>query len=468
MEQKTASNTTTMSELGVVAPSHRDAEQALLGGIMLEAGYIVRVAPILTVRDFYVDRHGMIYAAMLAIYERSEPIDFLTVVSELEKNNKLNAVGGAAYLTALLNAVPTAINTEHYALMVRNASNNRRLLSVTGEIAGLAFDNQDYSATWNAASAALLKCAPNAKNSFSSVDAVISDCILDARLMIDEPRFIIGLASGFKDFDRKLRGLQAGLHVWMGATSMGKTAMMLGAARNQSREGKRVAVVTLEMNNKKLANRLLAYESKIPTAAIESGYIQTDSMIHDGSKEYRRFTSDEIKRLEDAGQSISDWHLKLLYAAGATSLSVCAQVRELYQREGVDVVYVDYVQLLTDHEETDAKALDLATRNLLQLSNDLNIPVVVLSQLKRGLEMRDSKLPSLSDARGSGGIEQNADVVVTFNNEDYWHKAEPNYIRKNVQDVLILKDRLGGAAGKACQLAFVEKLGMLADLEKPK
>lgn len=423
-------------------PNDKAAEESIVGSILLDNGCIPVVTQLVTSQDFHDRELARIYEAQLNLFNRGATVDNVTLCAELGGYELIGRIA------TCVSATPTPASAQQYAQIVKDHSTKRKLIEASGRIAQAGYElgaEQAYAE----AQRILLGVAPKVKGGFRSAESLAADAIIDFRIRVDDPREITGYRTGYLDLDKKLDGIKTGLHVWTGAASMGKTALALGSLLKMAQQGTKVGILSLEMTSQQLTTRLLGYLSGIPSACIESGYI-----------EGRRLNSMEIKRVEQAGQDLADLPLYLANETGATSTSVRAQFVEMKSRYGVQVYAVDYIQLLTEKAENENLALDLATRNLLACAHDLDAPIIALSQLKRGVEGRDVKIPTLADLRGSGGIEQNADVVLAIVNPDYYNKFIEKYEKKNEVWLYVLKDRLTGTGvGKSVMLRFIERTG---------
>lgn len=441
--------TTTATNNQKVLPSNIEMEQGVLGACLIDPDSIFQVFDQVDPKDFYLEKHSMIFEAMLSLHDRRDPVDYLTLTSELDKRGRLNVIGGAAYIAGLLNSTPTAANARQYAARVRELADKRRLIQVSTEMAGLAFSPESSPEdTRIKIIAELLKLAPNNNDGYQPMSHGMAELIIDIRLRMDEPAEIVGHRTGFIDLDKALGGLKAGLHIWCGVPSMGKTALALCAALGLAQNGTRVGILSAEMGIKQLNYRLLSYLSGFPTMALESG-------LWSG----RRFTDLERHKIEDAAYALSNMPIFISGFVDPTVERVRSRITELKAKEDIQVAIFDYLQLLesTDQRANRAQELDRGSRQLKHCADDLGIPVIALSQLRRGIEHRDSHIPTLADLRDSGGIEQAADVVAGLLNEDYYHlfdDPQSTYKPKGLLGVYVLKDRLGSGAGKAVMLGI--------------
>lgn len=437
-------------------PSDAATEQAVLGSLLIDPATLAQITSLLHPRDFYVERNRWIYEAMRAIVGRGEPIDFITVCQELERADKLNPIGGSAYLTSLVNATPTAVNIETYARKVADLAGKRRIIGAAGEIAGYAYDGLDYPTAYAQAQASLLAIAPDAAGKCVDSDEAMGEAILRFRLRQDDPTDYIGITTGLIDFDEKMRGFQVGLHLLQGQTSHGKTAFALAVAEGVAKKNNRTLFVTMEMSEKQITDRRIAY-----TCGISTDEILTGKINENGKR--RAFNRLEVERVEKAAQELSTRPLEIAAMFGATSAEITALITERKARRGLDFVVVDYVQLCRDEAENDVKRLGLASKNLKDAADRLQIPILLLSQVNRSVNARENKIAGVGDSRGSGETDENADSVITVYNPDAANRKSIGYKKTNTIAVYIDKDRLGGAAGKACELTLVDRTGAIVN-----
>ena len=444
----------------LVVPSNVEAEAAVLGSILIDRNALVMVLPILKSADFYIERHSWIFEAMGALYAQGKPIDALLILSELRARNR-NEILEPLYLNELVKSATSARNAEHYARLVKEVARKRQQASLAGEIAGWAYDGDLCADAVDVKiQQAVLERAPQEGGAFVSASDAAGQSILRFRERAENPRALIGVPTGYVDLDAKLGGYQPGLIVIGAVPSMGKTSLALGSALKQARNHrKRVAFISLEMTVEQLTTRLVSYLSGINTDVIQTG-------LCDG----RPLTPNVIAVIEQAHRVLADVPLWLIEMAGATSTEIRARASELKAREDIEIAWVDYAQKLRDTGENRNRELEAASDNFFECGKHLGIPLVLLSQLKRGIERRDSHIPEQSDFRDSGGIEASADVAIGLCNEDNYHRFDnkqvnPNskYENKNELGVYILKDRVGKGAGKAAILRWLEQTGQVED-----
>lgn len=444
-----------------IAPSNIAHEQAVLGALLIDPEAIYSIPSLVKARDFYLEKHQWIFDAIMECHKKGVPTDdMLTVVSELEKRGKLNDIGGNAYITSLINSTPSALHADAYAREVSDLAGKRRLIMAAGDIAGFAYDGEsNYTHAHAQALAKILDVAPEHDADCQNSDTAMGDAIVNFNARISEPVDFLGIPTRLIDFDKKLLGFQNGLYVIEGKSSHGKTAFALACAEGMAQGGYHVLYVTLEMDVRQITQRRIAYACGISTDELTLGQITW------GEKKPRNFNPFEIENVNKATEKLSERAFDVSHLVGATSTEIIALITERKARYGVDVAIVDYVQLCQDEVEggQDVKRFGAASKNLKHCADRLGIPLLLLSQVSRKVDGRDIKVPGLGDARGSGEIDENADGLMAVYNPDVDNRKVPNYKKVNTVGVFIDKDRLGGAAGKACELTQIERTGALVN-----
>ena len=416
-----------------IPPQNTEAEQCLLGCLMLDKEAIVKVVDFIRSEDFYKGGHQDIYSAMVELYEKSDPIDIVSVSARLKERNKLEDIGGSAYLSSLINTVPTATHVASYAKIVSQKKTLRDLISASEEIGLSAFNEAEEVTT-------LLDKAEKAvfsigQRSLTQAFLPIRDILAGTFERLDElskyAGRMRGVPTGFTDMDKILGGLQnSDLVILAARPSMGKTSLALDIARNVAvLENKPVGLFSLEMSKDQLANRLLASMANINLWNLLNA----------------RLTNDDYSRLQHAMGSLSDAPLYIDDAGSVNILQMRAMARRLKANKGLSLIVIDYLQLMEPMNKY-ASPVQQVTENsraLKMLAKELNVPVLVLSQLSRAVEARVPQIPRLADLRESGAIEQDADVVMMIYRED---KYNENSLQKNIAKVLIEKHRNGPPA----------------------
>ncbi|MCX6720970.1 MAG: replicative DNA helicase [Candidatus Staskawiczbacteria bacterium] len=433
-------------------PQNNEAEQCLLGCLMLDKESIVKIVDFIKAEDFYKGSHQDIFQVMYDLYEKSEPIDILSVSSKLKERNKLDDVGGSAYLTALINTVPTATHISNYARIVRQKKILRDLISASEEIGLSAFDEtEEVDILLDKAEKTVFGIG---QRSLTQTFLPIKDILSDTFERLDElsknTGQMRGVPTGFADLDKVLGGLQkSDLVILAARPSMGKTSLALDIARNVAvLENKPVGLFSLEMSKDQLADRLLASTANINLWNLRNG---------------RGLTSDDYSRLQHAMGSLSDSPLYIDDAGSVNILQIRAMARRLQANKGLSLIVIDYLQLMEPMNRL-ASPVQQVTENsraLKMLAKELNVPVLVLSQLSRAVEQRTPSIPKLSDLRESGAIEQDADVVLMIYRED---KYAENSLNPNIAKIMIEKHRNGPTGG--VDLFFDENRVSFRNLDK--
>jgi replicative DNA helicase len=380
--------------------------------------------------DFYREKHGWIYDTVLALHERREPIDFLTVCDELERREQLDQVGGTAFITALVNAVPTSIHAEHYARIVERTATRRRLIDAAGQIAALAYQEaDDVDEVVDRAEQVLFGVSERRiSRELVPIKQVLSEYYDRVEYLTRHRGEMIGIPTGFGDIDKLLGGLQRSDMIILAARpSVGKTSLALGFAHNAAKKhDRRVAFFSLEMSNEQVVQRLISAETGINAQRLRRGEIEPD--------EWGRFAK--------ATSDLAESRFYIDDTPGVSALELRTKARRLHAEVGVDLIVVDYLQLMRGDYRSENRVQEISSisRALKALARELNVPVLALSQLSRGVESRTDKRPILSDLRESGALEQDADVVMFIYRDEMYNE---NTERPNLADIIVAKHRNG-------------------------
>lgn len=420
-----------------VAPNSREAEEALLGGILINSEFMSSVASFLQSKDFFFVANGMIWDAMMALYDRGDAIDNLTVIEELANRNQLGIVGnglikGSAYITRLLNNTPTHIHTETYARLVERAAIRRRGLSACGDIAQMFLDENAALPDVIEKAHDLLTQSTQIKQDgdFVMVNEFASKVYDEVENRYLHPGHPLGIPTGLRELDNQLVGKGWGngeLVLIAARPSMGKTALALNTGVYAAKQGLHVGVISMEMTGEDLQYRLLAAESGVNQEKIKNGDLD--------DYEYSRF-------MQATGDT-SNLSLTIDASGKVNARQLIAKCHRLQREWRLDLLIVDYIQLMfSDDKRAENRNLEIATisRSLKQLAMEFKIPVIALSQLNRGVEQRADKRPMLSDLRDSGSLEQDADTVIFIYRDDFYNK---NSERPGEADLIVAKQRHG-------------------------
>ncbi len=411
-------------------PQNIPAEQSVIGAMLLDKNAIMQSVEILSPDSFYKEAHRYIYDAILALSDRNEPVDLITVTEELRKSGKLETIGGSIYISDLLGSVPTAANVGYYARLVEEKAILRRLIEAGTGIINDCFDDKNkVDFVLDNAEKTILEIAmKKARQGFFKIDNVLKDVLDIMDKLYGKKEAITGIPSGFPDLDRLTAGFQnSDLVILAARPSVGKTALALNFAQNVAIKHKvPVAIFSLEMSKEMLAQRLLCAE-----AEVDSQKIKTASLSDGGWKRLMK----AIERLSQAPIFIDDSPL-------LTAMEMRAKARRLKKEHGIGMIVVDYLQLMQGRHNIDNRVQEISeiARSLKTLAREIDVPVIALSQLSRAIEQRQDRIPRLSDLRESGEIEQTADMVFFIHRDDYYN---PTSDKGNIAQIIIAKHRNG-------------------------
>jgi replicative DNA helicase len=410
-------------------PHSIEAEKATLGSILLNREAIVAVAPWLVHDYFYMDRHAQIYEAMLTCYNARIPPDTRTVADELRRRDRLDGVGGIGYLSDLVDSVPTSYHVEYYARIVERTALLRKLIEAGGRIAGLGYnEKEDLEDTLDKAEQTLFEVSQRrSTQDFVAISQVIDSYYEQINYLQEHRGEVVGVPSGFRDLDEITGGLQASdLIILAARPSVGKTSFVLSLGYNvATRHQRTVGIFSLEMSRDQLVQRLLSMDTRIDTHRLRTGHLNETEL---------QTVMESMGRLADVPIYIED-------TPGLTIMEVRSKARRLQSQVGVDLIIIDYLQLMSG-KRTDNRVNEVSeiSRGLKALARELNVPVIALSQLSRAVEGRTSHVPMLSDLRESGSIEQDADIVMFIYREELYDKETD---KKGIAELHIAKHRNG-------------------------
>lgn len=445
----------TMSDLFAdrIPPQNIEAEQAVLGAIFLEPSALTMASEILIPEDFYRAAHQRIFNCMLTLADQGEPVDLVTVTSELADQKTLEEVGGVSYLSDVAESVPTAANIEYYAKIVEEKSILRRLIRTSTTIASDSYTREDdVEALLHDAEKSILEVAQR-KNTgaFQSIGDVLVETYDNIEELQNRKGDITGIPTGFTELDRMTAGFQRNdLIIVAARPSVGKTAFALNIAQNvATRTDENVAIFSLEMGAQQLVMRMLCAEGNIDAQNMRTGDL----------------TQEDWSKLTMAMGSLSNAGIYIDDTPGIRVGDIRAKCRRLKQENGLGMILIDYLQLIQGsgrHKgENRQQEVSEISRALKGLARELEVPVIALSQLSRGVEQRQDKRPMMSDIRESGSIEQDADIVAFLYRDDYYDKETEN---QNIIEIIIAKQRNGPVG--TVQLAFVKEYNKFVNLER--
>jgi len=436
-------------------PQNIEAEESTLGSLMIDKDAIIKIADLLFPEDFYELRHRLIYETILNLYHQNAPIDVLSLSSRLKEKKQLNEIGGASYLTSLVNKTPTSAHVVHYANIVHEKKVLRDLIAASYKIAELGWkESENINEVLDQAEQIIFSIS---EKSIAHEFVALKGELVKAFERIDQLHKggdkLRGVATGFNDLDNYLGGLQkSDLVILGGRPSLGKTSLALDIARHVALKEKiPVGIFSLEMSRDQVVDRLIAAESTVDLWKIRTGRLSTNEDINDFT-----LIQDALSRLSEAPIFIDD-------AASPTIMQIRTMARRLQAETNLGLIVVDYLQLISPalSRESTVQQYSEISRSLKALSRELNIPVLALSQLNRAVESRPGCRPKLSDLRETGSLEQDADVVLFVYREDRYKEDSEN---KNIAEIIIAKHR-NGPLGHA-NLFFNEQLASFRNLEK--
>ena len=442
-------------------PSAVEAEASLLGTMMLyDNAAKTAIEMGLNEDDFFVEANRRIFHALLSLYQDGTIIDLTSAATRLKDQGELDRVGGLAYLTQLTDASVTSSNTREYVHQIQDKALIRKMIAATEEIArkGLEEGQPDIDAYLDAAEKAVLDVSRNRRTSeFKTAPEIMNNVLEQIKLRSENHSVVTGLKTGFREFDKMTHGLQNGdLDILAARPSMGKTAVMLNFALNAAAYApqKAVAIFSLEMSADQLGMRLLSAKSRVAGDKLKTGDLGKD---------------DDWQRVSDAAQQLKRSKI-FIDTPGSKVPQIFSKCRRLQQQEGLSLVLIDYIQLITGSRATNdvsrQQEVSDISRALKALARELNVPVIALSQLSRAVEQRENKRPMLSDLRESGAIEQDADIVLMLYRDSYYNPAAKDEADKNGSEPLeinIAKHR-NGATGKF-NLMFEASTNALMNIE---
>ena len=434
-----------------IPPQNVEAEQAVLGAMLIDRNAVIQALDKLNPEDFYRDVHRIIFEAMEKLHRDNAEIDVITLQEELRRMKKLEDVGGIEYILSLPNVVATAANIEYHAAIVADKALARRVIDTCTGLAAVAYDGEkEPDDLLDDAERQILHLAENKnKGDFSPIAEVVEKTFDKITELSESNAGLTGLPTGFREFDKLTSGLQPSDLVLIAARpSMGKTAFVLNIAQNVGvRQSKTVAFFSLEMSKEQLVQRLLCQISHIDSQKLRTGQLNND---------------DEWSKLTDACDRLYQAPIYIDDTPGITVSEMRSKSRRLKSEKGLDLIIVDYLQLMQGRNaENRQQEISEISRSLKGLARELKVPLIALSQLSRSVESRQEKKPMLSDLRESGALEQDADVVSFLYREGYYN---PESERKDIAEVIIAKQRNGPIG--TVELFFKSECTLFLNLDK--
>jgi replicative DNA helicase len=429
-------------------PQNIEAEEAVLGALLIDPEGIFRVLNFLRSEDFYLQKHRWIFEAMLSIYERRDPIDMLTLTTELDQQEHLKAVGGSVYITELISAVPSAINIESYGRLVEQTAVRRRLLDAASDIARFSYnESMPLDLVVDHSEKALFGVSQKrTTRDLQPIQEIVPRYYDYIETLYAHQGDLMGVPTGFHDMNRLLGGFQkSDLLILAARPGVGKTALIITFALRAAEHGKVVALFNLEMSAEQLVQRMVAQISGIDAQRLRLGQLQDD--------EWPAF-AEAIGHLSELPIYIDD-------TPSITVLQLRTKCRRLTSERGLDIIFLDYLQLMDTEQRSDNRVQEVSyiSRSLKGLARELNIPLMAASQLSRAVEQRQDKHPVLSDLRESGSLEQDADIVMFIYRDELYNE---NTEYPNIADIMVAKHRSGPTG--TIQLFFNKTLTKFADV----
>ena len=436
--------------LGRIPPNDAEAEQAVLGSMLVDKDAVLTVLEILKVEDFYRNEHAEIYGAILDLYEASKPIDLLTLKEQLRIRGKYDVVNGFEYLASLTNPMYSIANVEDYANIVWEKSILRKLIKASNKISKESYEAlDDATAITERAEKEIFNIVQRKSSSYALIKDVLIDTFNNLEELATREEGVIGIPSGFIDLDNRTLGFMPGQLIIVAARpAMGKSAFALNILANAAiRAKKSVVYFSLEMSKEELTSRVLASEAMVDSQKIRSGKLEDEDWIS----------------LTNASGTLSEAKIILDDTSGFTPIELRAKCRKLKMEHDIGLVVIDYLQLMDASKVSASRQADISeiSRSLKVLAREIGVPIIALSQLSRAPEQRPDHRPMLSDLRESGSIEQDADMVMFLYRDDYYN---PDTDKKNVAEVILAKNRAGSTG--TTELLWLNQYTKFVNLDK--
>lgn len=434
---------------GKVPPQNLDAEMSLIGAVLIDDEVLADISEHVTTKDFYDKRHGLIFGAMMRLYERHKPIDLLTLTEELKKKKEFETIGGSSYLTELTNYVPTSAHAEAYAELVAQKAVRRRLIKASADISELGFDEDTTTQELlERAEAELFSVSDQSlKQDLVSIESILTDSFDRMEELHRNKGQLRGVPTGYRDLDNMTAGLQrSDLIILAARPAMGKTTLVTNLAYNVATIAKQsVLFFSLEMSKEQLVDRMLA-----DAAGVDAWNIRTGNL-----------SDEDFSKLSEAMGEMAEAPIFIDDTPGLSTLEMRTKARRAAHDAPLGLVIVDYLQLMQGSSRSDGNRVQEVSeisRGLKLIARELNVPVIALSQLSRSVENRSPQIPQLADLRESGSIEQDADIVMFIYREGYYN---PETDRENITDLIIAKHR-NGPTGKVELYFHPERLRFMS------
>ena len=438
-------------ELGKVPPQDIEAEQAVVGSMLTDQDAVVAAIETLKPEDFYREDNKIIYEAILNIYNRAEPIDIITLKSELSSMGKLDAVGGLEYIAQLPDKVPTTSNVDRYIKIVQDKAMLRNLIKTANEIISLGYDQtEDVEDVMDHAEKKIFDVMQRKnQKGYTSIKDILIESFTKLEELYNQKQHVTGVPTGFIELDKKTAGLHGSELILIAARpAMGKSAFALNIGTYAAtRANIPVAIFSLEMSKDQIGNRILCSE-----ALVDSNNVRTGEL-----------NDEELSKLAETSGELSQAQIFVDDTPGISVMEIRAKCRKLKLEKNIGLVIIDYLQLIQGSGKSSSREQEIAeiSRSLKILAKEIDVPVIGLSQLSRAVESRPDHRPMLSDLRESGSIEQDADIVMFLYRDDYYNEESE---KKNIAEVIIAKQRAGSTG--TVELAWLGNYTKFANLEK--
>jgi len=435
-----------------VPPQNVEAEQAVIGAVLLQPEALITAMERIRSEDFYSVAHQRIYEAMIELGESNQPVDLITLTAHLQDQGLLEEIGGVSYLAKVANAVPTAANVDYYAQIVEEKSMLRRLIRTATNIVTDGYANsEDVAVLLSDAEKKILEISNRRSSSgFISIRDVLMEVFEKVEFLYSNKGGTTGIPSGFVDLDRMTAGFQrSDLVIVAARPSVGKTAFALNIAQNVGvRARETVAIFSLEMSAAQLVQRMICAEANVDAQRMRTGHLE----------------GDDWEKLTMAIGALSEAQIFIDDTPGITVADIRAKCRRLKKEKGLGMILIDYLQLIQGRGkagENRQQEVSEISRTLKQIARELEVPVIALSQLSRGVEQRQDKRPMMSDLRESGSIEQDADIVSFLYRDDYYDKESE---KKNIIEIIIAKQRNGPVG--TVELVFLKQYNKFVSIDR--
>ncbi len=439
-------------ELGKIPPHDIEAEQAVIGSMLIDKDAIMSAVEVLKPEDFYREDNKIIYEAILNLYNRAEPVDIITLKTELQTMKQLEAVGGLEYIAQLPDKVPTTANVEQYIKIIEEKSTLRTLIKTANDLISLGYDQtQEVENLLDTAERKIFDVIQGRnQKGYTSIKDILVDTFTQLEQLYNQKQHITGVPTGFADLDYITAGLhKSDLVIVAARPAMGKSAFALNLATNAAvKSNIPVAIFSLEMSKEQMTNRILCSEAMVDSNKVRTGKIEDD----------------DWQKLAEASGNLSQAQIYIDDTPGISIMEIRAKARKLKLEKNIGMIVIDYIQLVqASSRKSGSREQEISeiSRSLKILAKEINVPVIALSQLSRSVEQRPDHRPMLSDLRESGAIEQDADIVMFLYRDDYYN---PDSDKKNIAEIILAKHRAGSTG--TVELLWLGNYTKFANLDK--